>query len=179
MDTYVALLRGINVGGHNIKMESLKSSFQKLDLMCIKTILQSGNVIFNSSKKGKQLKQEIENKLLEEYEYVIKTQIIDMLSLEKIINKIPFENNEDRHNYVIFFENGLENELYDEISKVDLINEKIFKGNGCIYWNVSKGMTLKSNFSKYLNKAKYKPFNTNRNISTLIKIINKKVKEDK
>ena len=49
MTTYVALLRGINVGGKNlIKMPALKASFEANGFQYVATYIQSGNVIFGS-----------------------------------------------------------------------------------------------------------------------------------
>lgn len=73
------------------------------------------------------------------------------------------------HDYVIFFENNLAVELFNEIN-VDL-SEKIKPAEHALYWKVPKGMTLKSDFSKHLSKSKYKNFNTMRNIKTLQKIL--------
>ncbi|NCP46313.1 MAG: DUF1697 domain-containing protein, partial [Flavobacteriales bacterium] len=49
MNQYLALLRGINVGGNNIiKMVDLKACFEKMGFTDVKTYIQSGNVIFTS-----------------------------------------------------------------------------------------------------------------------------------
>ncbi|MEJ1221224.1 DUF1697 domain-containing protein [Sediminicola sp. 1XM1-17] len=50
LQTYVAFLRGINVGGHHkVPMVELKSQLHKLGLKNIATLLNSGNIIFQSS----------------------------------------------------------------------------------------------------------------------------------
>ena len=47
--TYIALLRGINVGGHKIiKMEQLRKAFEGLGFENVATYVQSGNVVFNA-----------------------------------------------------------------------------------------------------------------------------------
>lgn len=52
MNTYIALLRGINVGGRNsLTMVELKAILEKLTLKNIRTYIQSGNVVFQSKKK--------------------------------------------------------------------------------------------------------------------------------
>lgn len=52
MNTYIALLRGINVGGKNIlPMNDLVAIFTKLNYENIRTYIQSGNVVFQSEKK--------------------------------------------------------------------------------------------------------------------------------
>lgn len=46
---YIALLRGINVGGNNIiRMSDLKASFEELGFSDVVTYIQSGNVLFNT-----------------------------------------------------------------------------------------------------------------------------------
>jgi uncharacterized protein (DUF1697 family) len=53
MSRYVALLRGINVGGKNlIKMADLKASFEKQGFRDVVTYIQSGNVLFTSAESG-------------------------------------------------------------------------------------------------------------------------------
>src|SRR6266545_8120025 len=48
MPRYVALLRAINVGGHNVKMEELRRQFERLGLSNVETFIASGNVLFDA-----------------------------------------------------------------------------------------------------------------------------------
>lgn len=65
MTTHLALLRGINVSGHNmIKMEALKTTLEAIGFQNVQTYIQSGNVFVdtdeeNPSKVGFIIKQEI------------------------------------------------------------------------------------------------------------------------
>jgi uncharacterized protein (DUF1697 family) len=65
MTTHLALLRGINVSGHNmIKMEALKTTLEAIGFQNVQTYIQSGNVFVdteeeNASKVGFLIKQEI------------------------------------------------------------------------------------------------------------------------
>lgn len=74
---YLALLRGINVGGNNIiKMTDLKSCFENMGFDDVLTYIQSGNVLFKSDEKNKtRLTNRIEMVLSEhfnpDYSYVI------------------------------------------------------------------------------------------------------------
>ncbi|UOB76580.1 DUF1697 domain-containing protein [Bacillus sp. ZJS3] len=66
MTIYIALLRGINVGGHKIiKMADLKQMFESIELKQVKTYIQSGNIVFESEKDidflNKQIQSEIKN----------------------------------------------------------------------------------------------------------------------
>ena len=49
---YVAFLRAINVGGHIVKMDQLRTLFEKMGFSDVKTFIASGNVIFESSSKS-------------------------------------------------------------------------------------------------------------------------------
>jgi len=66
MTTMIALLRGVNVGGHNkIKMDALRSLCRSLKLVNAQTYVQSGNVVFTTKEKdsrkvGERLEDEIE-----------------------------------------------------------------------------------------------------------------------
>lgn len=61
---YIALLRGINVGGKNmIKMADLKRTFEALGLGRVQTYIQSGNVLFDSDEEEKTLRDRIEREI--------------------------------------------------------------------------------------------------------------------
>ena len=65
MTTHLALLRGINVSGHNmIKMDALKTTLEKIGFQNVETYIQSGNVFVDTdeesaAKVGFVIKQEI------------------------------------------------------------------------------------------------------------------------
>jgi uncharacterized protein (DUF1697 family) len=170
MTKYVAFLRGINVGGRIIKKDELISCFEKLVLKNVKTYLQSGNVVFESDLKEAELKNKIEEVLTGTFNYPAKVWVIPMNELRKIVENNPFVGApKDYHQYVIFFENGLEQDFVAE--PIISSDEATKAGNGVAYWKVQKGQTLKSVRGSLLSKAKYKNFNTNRNINTLQKIL--------
>ena len=54
MARYIALLRGINVGGINIKMADLKDAISSLGFDNVKTVLASGNVLFDSDRTDRE-----------------------------------------------------------------------------------------------------------------------------
>ena len=169
MTKYVAFLRGINVGGRIIKMADLKKCCEAMGLKNVRTVLQSGNVLFESDQAD--LQKRIEAALQKAFDYPAHAQVVGLEDLTRIIDNYPFKNDDaSKQNYVIFMENGLEKELIKE-AVIDQGHEQVQSGNSVIYWQVDKGMTLKSDFAKYLTKAKYKDFNTNRNINTLRKLL--------
>lgn len=92
---YVALLKGINVGGKNIiRMSELKQSLSEIELYDIRTYIQSGNVIFESNKEEKKLQIEIEKKIDEKFGFSISVILRTDLELEQIILQNPFSESE-------------------------------------------------------------------------------------
>ena len=69
MAIYVAMLRGINVGGHKkIKMDRLRESFEALGFDAVKTYIQSGNVVFKAGKSAPPaLSKKIEERIVKDF----------------------------------------------------------------------------------------------------------------
>lgn len=171
MTKYAAFLRGINVGGRIVKMVDLKACLIAVGLAEVTTLLQSGNVTFTSDKSSAQLKSLIETALTETFDYPAKVQVFSIKELQTIVEGYPFgTTGADQHDYVIFMENGLGDQLVADTYSL-APGEKVQAGQGVVYWRVDKGSTLKSDFAKLLTKARYKNFNTNRNLKTLHKIL--------
>jgi uncharacterized protein (DUF1697 family) len=171
MTKYVAFLRGINVGGRIIKMTDLRTCFEQLGFQSVVTVLQTGNVVFEASTDLAGFKTVIEDKLSTTFPFPIYVQIFTFEKVKTIIANNPFTADDTHHSYVLFFENNLERQLVNEASGLNREVDLIKVGDGVIYWNVPIGLTLKSGFAKYLTKASYKNFNTNRNVKTLQKIL--------
>jgi uncharacterized protein (DUF1697 family) len=167
---YVALLRGINVGGRIIKTAELIACFESMGFDDVKTVLQSGNVIFASNESDPaKLKQKIEAGLTKAFNYPAKVWIVGTDELGKIIDANPFADTPpDYHQYIIFFENSLAESFATEA--VGITDEAIQVDHGVVYWKVQKGQTLKSPHGKLLNKSPYRNSSTTRNINTVHKI---------
>ena len=167
---YVALLRGINVGGRVIKMTELKACFEKAGFKNVTTLLQTGNVVFDASGSAAGLKDKIESQLTKAFNYPAKVQVVTLEDLKKIVVANPFGGAPAGYQqYVIFFENGLEKEFAAEPQESK--GEMTQAGDGVAYWKAKKGMTLQSSRGRLLSKQKHKNFNTNRNVNTLQKIL--------
>lgn len=88
---YIAFLRAINVGGHNVKMDQLRSLFESLGYSNVETFIASGNVLFESVDQGmSMLEEQIENHLLEALGYRVDTFIRSASGLADIANYRPF-----------------------------------------------------------------------------------------
>jgi uncharacterized protein (DUF1697 family) len=91
MTTYVALLRGINVGGKNlIKMPALKAAFEAEGFDDVATYIQSGNVLFASSEtKPAVLTDRIETMLAETFDYVPTVVVRSRKQMRAIVDGAP------------------------------------------------------------------------------------------
>ena len=52
MSRYIAFLKAINVGGHNVKMDQLRKIFESMQFKNVETFIASGNVIFETESSG-------------------------------------------------------------------------------------------------------------------------------
>ncbi len=91
MVTYIALLRGINVGRNNrIKMAELQRLFNELQLARVRTYVQSGNVLFESREQEEKLRTKIEKHIGERLGFPVATILRNEEELRKLIENCPF-----------------------------------------------------------------------------------------
>ncbi|MEQ6855827.1 DUF1697 domain-containing protein [Lysinibacillus capsici] len=91
MIKYVALLRGINVGGHNkLKMAELRDALQPLGLQNIRTYIQSGNILFESSESAELLQQQIQETIQTTFTITSTVIIRTAEEFRSIVNNCPF-----------------------------------------------------------------------------------------
>jgi uncharacterized protein (DUF1697 family) len=91
MTIYIALLRGINVSGHNkIKMTELKSALESMGLGRVQTYIQSGNVLFESQEEVEPLRRRIEDEIKTVFGLSITVILRTTKELERIIANCPF-----------------------------------------------------------------------------------------
>jgi uncharacterized protein (DUF1697 family) len=87
---YVALLRGINVGGKNlIRMPALKACFEANGFEDVVTYIQSGNVLFRSSGSGSELGRRIETMLSKTFDYRASVVLRSRSQMRTIVEGAP------------------------------------------------------------------------------------------
>lgn len=113
---YVAFLRGINSGKNpTIKMELLKNVFLKFGYQNVKTILASGNVVFEADEKDrKKLSKKLESALPKELGFKSRTIIRTVEEIEDLIRSNPFKEaslTPQTKPYVTFLADGVKPKL--------------------------------------------------------------------
>lgn len=110
MSKYIAFLRAINVGGHNVKMEHLKGHFESLGFSNVETFIASGNVIFESAAKDpSKLEKKIEAHLHEALGYEVSTFLRSPAEIAAVAKYKAFKNTGEALN-VAFIAEGLDQE---------------------------------------------------------------------
>jgi len=95
MTIYIALLRGINVGGHNkIIMAELRSSLEQLGLQNVKTYIQSGNILFESDETEELLQTKIHDAIKEDFGVSSVVVIRTAEEIQQIVSQSPFSEQE-------------------------------------------------------------------------------------
>lgn len=92
MPTYVAMLRGINLGPHKrVKMEALRKSFESIGLKNAQTYIQSGNVVFKAGRTSTAaLRKKIEAQITRDFGFSSLTILRSQEELGKVIKANPF-----------------------------------------------------------------------------------------
>jgi uncharacterized protein (DUF1697 family) len=135
MVTYIAILRGINVGGSKmIKMDNLKLSLGELNFKNIETYIQSGNLLFKYTKKNQQdLADLITHKIREAFGLQVPVIVKSTEELNMVMGNNPFitSHNVDIDKlHVTFFSEEPEKALQDKLREIESHpDEFILSGN--------------------------------------------------
>jgi len=169
-----AFLRGINVNGKNMKMSDVCDVFRQEAVKNVSSVLATGNILFESELTKTDLRSALENSMSAHYGTDVCLFIKDKEEVGIILRSSPFLPSSEQHIYAFICENGFEQTLMDKFGLITPVpNEKAQINNGQFYWQVGKGSTLDSGFSKILGEKKMKDKFTSRNINTIQKIYDK------
>jgi len=104
MKTFISMLRGINVSGQNkIHMANLKSLYESLGLMDVRTYVQSGNVVFDSREQDTvKLRQSIEAQIETTFGFFVPVLIRTANDFQRILESHPFEQEDPTRVLVTF-----------------------------------------------------------------------------
>lgn len=172
MGSYAVFLRGINVGGINIKMAELRSALERLpSLSGVKTLLASGNVVVDSGLEAPAVKEIVEGCLRDSFGYEAWVVVLSAERIRELLDKCPYpDDDKSTHSYVTLSSDpGMLDELFDGVASAGGV-EQLRLGPEALAWLAPAGKTLDSPFSKLSAKPRYKSSTTTRNLRTLIKV---------
>jgi uncharacterized protein (DUF1697 family) len=167
----IALLRGVNVGGVTVKSAALADVFRGLGFTDVRTVLASGNVLFAGGGGAPKSAEAIETALSESFGYPARVILTDQESVRAAVEAYPFDEVDDRQPYVMFVSQpGDIPALLEKAGDLEADVERLQPGDGVLYWEVRKGMSTDSTFSKRTART---PgiLTTTRNLRTLRKLV--------
>jgi uncharacterized protein (DUF1697 family) len=172
MTRYAAFLRGVNVGGVNLKMAEVANAFEQAGFTGVRTILASGNVLLDSRAGVDAVRKKAEKALRDAFGYDAWVLAYPLDAVRVVAEAYPFERDvEGHHSYVTFV---TDEQVLDEVAALAEDagpHEKIERGEGVIYWQVPKNGTLDTTIGKTMGKKRYKSSTTTRNLRTLDKVL--------
>jgi len=173
---YLALLRGINVGGNNIiKKDELKACFEKAGFTNILTYIQSGNILFESNEKDiNKITNQIEKELANKLKNKIPTLVLSEKNYRNAIKSAP-ENwgrkSDKRYNALFVINGQTPQELLSTLPEMKNKDEKLHAGIAVLFWETSKEHRTKSFYSTGLVKHPIYKKVTIRNSNTSFKLL--------
>ena len=173
MQTYIALLRGINVSGQKkITMAELKVIFEKLNFENVRTYIQSGNVIFESTKTNEtDLATKTNAEILKHYGFDVPTLVLTSSYIKRVLKNNPWNKDKNTDQMYFTFLHKIPTEEYIElVSNISHPPEEFVIDKDVIYFYSPNGYgRAKMNNNFFENKLKVKA--TTRNWKTLNKIL--------
>ncbi|RDY59450.1 DUF1697 domain-containing protein [Flagellimonas nanhaiensis] len=173
MKTFIALLRGINVGGQKkIKMADLRKALQNIGLESVTTYIQSGNIVFCSNEGDIQkLEESIFDAIKKDFGFEVPTLIISQDEIESMLTSNPFSNQTELNNlYFVLLKQSPSNELMEQFNKLKFENEDFDIETNCVYLSCKKGYG-KAKLNNNLVENKLKVQATARNLRTMQKLL--------
>jgi uncharacterized protein (DUF1697 family) len=170
---YVALLRGINVGGKTlIKMADLKACVEELRFDDVSTYIASGNVLFESDRRdAAELETELERAIERRFRLPVKVVVLDRAAFGRIVKAIPkaWVGDASLRANVAFVRRGTDaSQLVRELQP-DASVEEVKAIRGAILWATNRDQLSRSVMRKLIGGAAYKEL-TVRNLNTTLKL---------
>lgn len=156
---YVALLRGINVGGKNkVAMADLRAAFEDAGHEAVSTYIQSGNVLFESDRPAGELERAIEAVLEERYGVPLVVVVRSHRQLRAVVEKAPdgFGQQPDRfHSDVLFLRSPLTPAKAMGVVKLREEVDEAWAGTGVLYFARLSERRTQSRMSSIVGTPEY------------------------
>ena len=172
MNTYIALLRGINVSGHKkVPMADLRELLVKSELLDVQTYIQSGNVVFKSDEvDNAKLEGIIKEAILNHFGFDVPVFVKTNSELQAIFDTCPFSKEKMEKSYFIMLHSEPENDAVKEIQKISSEKEEFTINSNCVYIFYAIGAG-KAKLGTNWFERKLKVSGTARNYRTMTKLL--------
>ena len=144
MKTYIALFRGINVGGHHVlPMRELVSLLERLGAEQIKTYIQSGNAVFrHRDKHAAKLADGITAVIKKSRGFAPQVLLLDSADWEKVmaLNPFPEATSDPKHLHLFFLASVPKSPDLDALADIRQDGERFHLGRRVFYLHAPNGM---------------------------------------
>jgi uncharacterized protein (DUF1697 family) len=172
--TYIALLRGVNVGGNNkISMPELKTALEKVGFADVRTYINSGNVIFSGKKNESEVQSECENLIAVRFGLNIAVAVLTAEELADAIAHAPDWwglPGTDKHNAIFVIPPMTAKEACAEMGEIKPEYEKVACYGKVIFWTAPLATFSRTRWSKMVANKKVYNAITIRNANTAQKL---------
>ncbi|HEV2579984.1 MAG TPA: DUF1697 domain-containing protein [Ktedonobacteraceae bacterium] len=173
MTAFVALFRGINVGGRVVKMNDLKDLHASLGFKDVLPYIQSGNVVFTSDEADEaQIRRHIEESFEHKFGYHVEVLVRTSAEISEIIQKNPFQNQPDKESnwvVVLFLAARPGDTAWQDLVTTYTGPEELYITGKEVYIYYSGGIG-RSKLTLNLMEKKLKTVGTARNWNTVLKL---------
>jgi uncharacterized protein (DUF1697 family) len=172
MTIYVALLRGINIGGKNrVEMSRLKQLFESAGCRQVMTYINSGNVLFSDDRPAEALKPLLEKAIAEAFKLQISIVLRDQANIQAICKAIPanWTNDGQAKTDVLFLWDAIDDATIIDKIIHDPAIENVLYLPGVLVWNIARQHATRGNTAKLVTNSLYASM-TVRNINTVRKL---------
>jgi uncharacterized protein (DUF1697 family) len=173
-DTWIVLLRGINVGGNNvIPMAQLRAAFEEMGFEHPVTYIQSGNVLVDTRERptGTEVRK-IERGLSERFAYQARVVVRTSAQLGEVVRDVPAEwdpsDRTTRHNVIFLADGASPGDLVNGLA-LDPARESAWVGRHAVYWSAPLATITRTAMLKLSAHPLY-PEMTVRNLRTTLKL---------
>ncbi len=172
MNTFIVLLRGINVGGHKkVPMATLRELLTKGGYYEVKTYIQSGNIVLQSSVlETSVIEQNIQKLIAEYFGFDVSVLVRTRAHLLNNFNACPFSQLEKENSYFVLLSKIPSDENLEKVKAIEYENEIYQIVQDCLYFYASVGYG-KSKFNMNLFEKKLELSATTRNYKTMLKLL--------
>jgi uncharacterized protein (DUF1697 family) len=177
MPKYVAFLRAINVGGHIVKMDHLRSLFEALKLSNVETFIASGNVIFDTKTTDtRALESKIEKHLEKQLGYEVLTFVRSLPELKSIAAHKAFNDkelsNDNNTLYVGFLATEPAKAVKEKMASLESAIDMFHLNDREIYWLYRRDAGESKYYGALLEKSLGMK-STLRNVNTIQRLVKK------
>ncbi len=171
---YLALLRGINVGGANkVEMKELKTAFEEAGMTAVATYINSGNVVFSSAMKDRHRLADVLEKAIEDrFGFEVRVLLRDVGQMKSLVQALPYGwvNDTSMKCDVLFLWPDVDQDsILDELDYRPEMEDVLYTP-GAVIWRIDRRNQTKSRLPRIVGTPLYKQV-TVRNCNTARKLL--------